>query len=313
MGGNIGVSFSRLLLNQHPDIAVLELSSFQLEDVKDFSVHYGAILNVTPDHLERYENSFEKYFEAKWQLVKCLGQAGRLVYNYDDPALKEAVEMRRPQAECFPFSASTALEKGAFMQNDDMIIQINKKNKFSMKYEDVTLKGKHNQGNTMAACVIAKLLEIRKESIRESLESFANLEHRLEQVATIRGVDFINDSKATNVNAVWYALESMRKPVVWIAGGIDKGNDYSLLEPMVREKVKGLIALGLDNHKLADAFAGIVPALKAAETMEDAVNFAYELADKGDVVLLSPACSSFDLFENYMDRGQQFKECVNNL
>lgn len=311
-GGNTGVSFSRMLLDGEPAIAVLELSSFQLEDLVSFRPHYAAFINFSDDHLERYGSS-EKYFAAKWRISELQEDDGHFIYDYDDQRIREKVEKQNFKKHLYPFSINHKLPIGGFLENEEMNILINPHNNFTMATEELNLKGQHNQKNTMAAAIMARLFEVSKEDIRESLRSFSGLEHRLEKVISVRGVEFINDSKATNVNAVWYALESMNKPVVWIAGGQDKGNDYAPLFPLAEQKVKALVAVGPHNTPLLNAFEDKIGTIEETATMEEAVQKAYELASKEDVVLLSPACASFDLFENYMKRGEAFKKCVKAL
>ena len=311
-GGNTGVSFSRLLLNNPPDVAVLELSSFQIEDIDTFCPDCAAFINFSPDHLERYHKS-EKYFDAKWKLAEAQNTEGHFVYNYDDTIIRDKVQSTHLKQETIPFSLNKTLNTGAYISGNTMTVTTTNQNPFFMNIEELSLKGGHNLQNTMAATIMARLFEVRKNTIRESLKTFTGLEHRLENVLTIKGVTYINDSKATNVNAVWYALESMNRPVVWIAGGIDKGNDYSLLKPLVQEKVKALITVGKDNSRLSNAFSDTLDKIEETDSMQAAVNAAYSVAETGDVVLLSPACSSFDLFDNYIDRGHQFKDNVKAL
>ncbi len=312
MGGNIGISFANGLLRQNYDFNVLEISSFQLDNMYQFKADIAIITNITPDHLDRYK-SMDNYIDSKLRILQNQSQNDWLIYYYDDPILRQAIEKQNIISQCVPYSQLTKFEgNGAWIENNELVIQINKKIS-TMSIEKLALQGKHFLQNSMAASIGAKLVDVRKEKIRESLTDFEGVEHRLEYVTTVRGVDFINDSKATNVNSTWYGLESMNKPVIWIAGGIDKGNDYSSLTELARQKVKLLICLGKNNAPLVRAFKGVVPEIFETESMNEAVTKAYYSALKGDVVLLSPACASFDLFENFEDRGLAFKKEVAEL
>ncbi|GIV41160.1 MAG: UDP-N-acetylmuramoylalanine--D-glutamate ligase [Vicingaceae bacterium] len=314
IGGNVGKSFSACVLeNPGADWAVVETSSFQLEDIESFHPHIAVLLNITPDHLDRYDYDFMKYARAKWNITKNLTEKDYFIFNADDPVIQQLLTDTKPMASLLPFSIQNPQKPGGYLESEQLVIEINHKNQYSMSIYDLALAGKHNVYNSLAAALAAKAIDIKNKVIRESLHDFKGVEHRLEKVSTISGIEFINDSKATNVNSAWYALESMTKPVVWIAGGIDKGNDYSTLHDIVKQKVKALICLGVDNQKLIQSFKDIVPVIHEARSMEEAVKKAYYSAKKGDVVLLSPACASFDLFENYEHRGEQFKKAVREL
>lgn len=312
LGGNIGTSFARQVANGDKAYFVLEVSSFQLDNCVSFKPHIAILCNITEDHLDRYEYKFENYIHSKLSITKNQDGQDYFIYCDDDAVTMQYLHAVNTQVQKIPFSYYHKVENGAFVENQQLIIQLNKNN-FTMPISELSIPGIHNSYNSMAAAISAKLIGVRNEKIRESLEDFQNLEHRLEFVATIKGIDFINDSKATNVNSTWYALESMTKPVVLIAGGVDKGNDYTLIKDLVNERVKAIICLGKDNEKLHSAFTSEVGYIVDAQSMEQAVQMAYNIADKGDAVLLSPCCSSFDLFENYEDRGRQFKRNVLNL
>lgn len=313
LAGNIGKSFALQLAENQFDYYVLELSSFQLDDIKDFKADIAVILNITPDHLDRYQNNFQNYVDAKFKILNRQTKNDLFIYNDDDPVIKKGISNRDIQSQSIPFSIQhKILGTGACLHQND--IEINNNTKIlSMTLESLALQGRHNIYNSMAASIIGSSLGIRNEMIKESLIDFKNIEHRLEYVATIHGNTFINDSKATNVNSTWYALESQSKPIIWIAGGIDKGNDYSLLKNLVREKVKMIISLGDDNEKLVDAFKDEVDEIAVAHHMDEAVNLALLMSSKGDTTLLSPACASFNMFENFEDRGNKFKEAVMKL
>jgi UDP-N-acetylmuramoylalanine--D-glutamate ligase len=313
VAGNVGSSFAYQVATQHPEFYVLELSSFQLDGMFRFKADIAIIMNITPDHLDRYGNDFNKYAESKYRIVQNMDESGALIYCLDDPTTRELIARHQPKCKLYPFTLN-GLEQsdGAGIENDEIIIQTNN-TRIHMTLEELALQGKHNAYNSMAAGVAAKLLQIRKETIKQSLSDFQNIAHRLEFVANVHGVTYINDSKATNVNSAWYAIESMERPVVWIAGGVDKGNDYEMLKPLVKKKVKALICLGTANERLIQAFGGIVPVVVEARSAEEAVFAASNLSTNNDVVLLSPACASFDLFENYEDRGNKFKEAVKRL
>ena len=312
MAGNIGDSFAKHVAENEVDYYVLEVSSFQLDGIETFKPDVAIITNVTPDHMDRYNYNLNKYLASKFRIT--LNQRGGeyLIYDADDFITGEGLKTHLPHAKLVPFSIEKELEYGAFLKDDKIITRLNTE-EFSMSISKLTLQGKHNIKNTMAATLASQLLNVRSQSIKESLTNFEGAEHRLENVQKVGGVKFINDSKATNVNATFYALECMEQPTVWIVGGVDKGNDYSDLLPLVREKVKAIVCLGTDNEKLKQVFSNVVDMMIETAGAEEATKVAYKLAEKGDVVLLSPACASFDLFENYEDRGRQFKEAVRNL
>jgi UDP-N-acetylmuramoylalanine--D-glutamate ligase len=312
VAGNIGDSFAAQVAHESYDNYVLELSSFQLDGIENFNSHIGILTNITPDHLDRYEYDFEKYIASKFRITKNQTESDYLVYDADDQAINNWLENNTVKAKLVPFSLEKELEYGAFLKDKIITININK-DTFKMPISTLTVKGKHNVKNAMAATMAAQLLKVRKEFIKESLSSFEGAEHRLENVAKIDGVEYINDSKATNINATFYALECMDKQTVWIVGGVDKGNDYNDLLPLVREKVKAIVCLGLDNDKIKNMFSNVVDIIVETAGAEEAVKVAHKLSEKGDVVLLSPACASFDLFENYEDRGRQFKAAVRSL
>jgi UDP-N-acetylmuramoylalanine--D-glutamate ligase len=312
VAGNIGDSFAAQVAHESYDNYVLELSSFQLDGIEDFNSHIAIITNITPDHLDRYEYDFEKYIASKFRITKNQIETDYLIYDADDQAINKWLENNTVKAKLVPFSLKNELEYGAFLKDKIITININK-DTFKMPISTLTVKGKHNVKNAMAAAMAAQLLKVRKEFIKESLSSFEGVEHRLENVAKIYGVEYINDSKATNINATFYALECMDKQTVWIVGGVDKGNDYNDLLPLVREKVKAIVCLGLDNDKIKNMFSNVVDIIVETAGAEEAVKVAHKLSEKGDAVLLSPACASFDLFENYEDRGRQFKAAVHSL
>lgn len=312
LAGNIGDSFARQVATQSYDNYVLELSSFQLDGIVDFNSHIAILTNITPDHLDRYEDDFNKYIESKFRITKNQTASDYLIYDADDEAINTWLQKNSTKATLIPFSLEKQLEYGAFIKDNNIIININKET-IQMPISTLSVKGKHNTKNAMAATMAAQLLKVRKESIKESLENFEGVEHRLEHVAKIRGVEYINDSKATNVNAAFYALECMDKNTVWILGGVDKGNDYADLLPLVREKVKAIVCLGIENDKIIQTFGNVVEMIVETAGAEEAVKVAQKLAESGDAVLLSPACASFDLFDNYEDRGRQFKQAVRSL
>ena len=313
LGGNIGKSFALQVAENNYDYYVLELSSFQLDGMFKTRLNIAVLLNITPDHLDRYEYEFENYIRSKFRIAQNQTSNDVFIYCKDDEITNKYINLNISEAKLIPFSIKETVEEGAFLENEsELIININN-NPISMSIHDLALQGKHNIYNSMAAGIAAKVLEIRKDIIRDSLSDFENIEHRLEFVTKVHGIDFINDSKATNVNSTWYALESMNSPVVWIVGGIDKGNDYNILKDLVKEKVKAIICLGTENEKIHKAFSGIVPSIVDASTADEAVKRSYQLAKNGDVVLLSPACASFDMFENFEDRGRQFKKAVRSL
>lgn len=310
--GNIGYSFAKQVAEDPKQVYVAEISSFQLDDIHAFRPDIAVLLNITEDHLDRYEYRFENYINSKFRIIENQTDKDYFIYNLDDEVITKALENRKPNTNPLPFSMKQETKKGGYIKGDQMMLRIQEE-RVSMSIYDFALKGKHNNYNTMAAGIAAATLGIRKEKIREAVKDFQSLEHRMEPVATVRGVEFINDSKATNVNSTWYALESMNKPTVLILGGTDKGNDYTLIEDLVQEKVKAIVCMGLDNKKIIAAFKDKVPVIVETNNAKDAVEQSFHLASKGDVVLLSPACASFDLFKNYEDRGDQFKEAVKAL
>jgi len=312
LAGNIGKSFAELVATEPIDTYVLELSSFQLDGIKDFIPHIAVLTNLSPDHLDRYGSDYDSYVDSKFRIVMNQTKDDYFIYDADDDKINEWISKKTIKSQLLPFSVKKELEKGAFIKNNELIITIDN-NPFIMPIPKLGLQGQHNTKNAMAASTVSKLLSIRKETIRRSLENFQGVEHRLENVLKINNVKYINDSKGTNVNATFYALDSMEAPTVWIVGGVDKGNDYSELFPLVNEKVKAIICLGLDNDKIIRAFGNVVDIMVETHSMEDAVKVAYRLSKRGDAVLLSPACASFDLFEDYEDRGRQFKSAVRNL
>jgi len=312
MAGNIGDSFAKMVAEKDLDFYVLEISSFQLDGITDFKPNIAIITNITPDHLDRYEYNFENYIASKFSISENQTEEDYLIYDADDNVIVEWLADHPVKSILLPFSIKKELKRGAYVKNDKIIIKTNN-DTLKMTTSKVALEGKHNLKNTMAASTVAKLIGIRKDTIRASIANFQGAEHRLEKVLKIQYVQYINDSKATNVNATYYALDSMSAPTVWIVGGVDKGNDYKELMPLVREKVKAIICLGNDNSKIVDAFGNVVDLMVETYAMEEAVKVAYKIAERGDIVLLSPACASFDLFENYEDRGHQFKEAIKNL
>ena len=311
MGGNIGKSFAEQVLTNTANY-VLELSSFQLDGIQDFRPHIAVITNITPDHLDRYDYKFESYISSKFRIVMNQTSDDYLIYNSDDEVITSYINSHPIQSTLVPFSLSKIVANGTYLEHNNIIIEFNNRD-IIMPTTNLALEGMHNIKNAMAAATVAHLLKIRKATIRESLEGFQGAEHRLEQVLTINKVKYINDSKATNVNATYYALESMNVPTVWIVGGVDKGNEYSSLFPFVNEKVKAIICLGKDNEALFDAFGNMVDVIIETQYMSEAVKIAYNVAVAGEAVLLSPACASFDLFESYDDRGKQFKSAVRKL
>ncbi|MCZ8090717.1 MAG: UDP-N-acetylmuramoyl-L-alanine--D-glutamate ligase [Flavobacterium sp.] len=312
LAGNIGKSFAWQVAEENFDVYVLELSSFQLDGCINYKPNIAVITNISPDHLDRYEYKYENYIASKFRITMNQDENDYLIYDNDDEAISNWLQNNKTKAQLIPFSLLKKMKNGAFINNDTMEFSINNE-EFAMKTTDISLEGKHNMKNAMAATSVAQLMKIRKETIRESLSNFQGVEHRLEKVLKIQNVQYINDSKATNVNATFFALDSMNVPTVWIVGGVDKGNDYSELMSLVREKVKAIICLGIDNRKIIDAFSDVVDMMVEVDNMRDAVNTAKHIAEKGDNVLLSPACASFDLFQNYEDRGNQFKAAVRNL
>jgi UDP-N-acetylmuramoylalanine--D-glutamate ligase len=312
LAGNVGRSFAWQVAEEDYDYFVIELSSFQLDDMFDFKAEVAVLMNITPDHLDRYNYQMQNYVHSKFRITQNQTSDDFFIYCADDHIILEELKIRNLQAQCIPFSLYPLTGDGAGITDNTLLINLNK-NQFSMSILDLALQGKHNAYNSMAAGISGMVLDIRNDRIRESLTDFQGVEHRLERFLKVHGIEFINDSKATNVNSTWYALESMAHPVVWIAGGIDKGNDYGMLLELVREKVKAIVCLGVDNSKIHKAFGGIVKNIVDTSSMVEAVKSAYYLARNGDIVLLSPACASFDLFENYEDRGLQFKLEVRNL
>jgi len=312
LAGNVGKSLAYQVAKENYDYYVIELSSFQLDDMYKFKADVAVLLNITPDHLDRYDYKMQNYVDSKFRVIQNQTSSDVFIYCADDEVTASEVTKRNIPAKKYPFSITKEVAEGACLKGDDLIINTNQ-NTFSMAVQRLSLLGKHNIYNSMAAAIAARVVDIRKESIRESLADFQNIEHRLEVVATIHGVEFINDSKATNINSTWYALESMTNPVVWIVGGIDKGNDYNVLKELVKQKVHAIVCLGKDNRKIISTFSGMVPNITEASSAAEAVMKAYKFCNLGDTVLLSPACASFDLFENYEDRGNQFKNAVRAL
>ncbi len=310
--GNIGDSFARQVAVDPKELYVVEVSSFQLDDIETFRPDVAILTNITEDHLDRYDYNFENYIRSKFRIAMNQQENDHFIYCYDDEVTMKYINQFNIRSNQLPISMKRELPNGAFIKDGDMYVRTGQ-DFATMSVFDFALKGKHNHYNTMAACVAAATLDIRKEKIREAVQNFQSLEHRMEYVATVRGVEFINDSKATNVNSAWYALESMNKPTVLILGGVDKGNDYSLLEDLVKEKVKAIICLGKDNRKIHEAFGHFVSTIVNTGSAVEAVQAAFHFATKGDTVLLSPACASFDLFKNYEDRGNQFKKAVKEL
>ena len=313
LAGNIGKSFAWSVAENNYDYYILELSSFQLDHMYNFKADVAILTNITPDHLDRYEYKFENYRDSKFRILQNQGENDAFIYNADDEVLVQELNKREVKARKYPFSMKTKIDReGAYSIDNQINININSE-LLTMTIEQLALQGKHNVYNSMAGGIAARLQDIRKESIKNCLSDFQTLEHRLERVAEVRGVDFINDSKATNVNSAWFALESMNKPVIWIAGGVDKGNDYTSLKELVHEKVKAIVCLGKDNSKIIEAFGGMVDTIIETTEASEAVLSAFYLGLPGDTVLLSPACASFDLFENYEDRGEKFKRAVHDL
>lgn len=312
MVGNIGFSFARQIAQDPKELYVIEVSSFQLDDIHFFKPDIAVLLNITEDHLDRYNYEFEKYVKSKFRIIENQTETDCFIYCIDDEVIVKHLAILTYNTNPLPFSMKQEVKKGGYIKNEQMMLKIQEE-RVTMSIYDFALKGKHNAYNTMAASIAATTLGIRKEKIREAVSNFHNLEHRMEFVASVRGVDFINDSKATNVNSTWYALESMQKKTVLVLGGIDKGNDYSLIAELAKDKVKAIICMGTDNAKIKDFFKDIVPVIIEADSAKKAVTESFKLAEKGEVVLLSPACASFDLFKNYEDRGRQFKEAVKEL
>ena len=312
LAGNIGNSFARKVAENDHEYYVLEISSFQLDDIHEFTPHIGVITNVTPDHLDRYDHDFNNYLKSKLRITKNQKQRDFLIFNSDDPILKPVVKESLTEAKLHGFGFEASVLNNTHYTSDQITIETEKE-KTMINTIEFPLSGRHNLLNAMAASTIASLLQISKATIRESLLNFKGAPHRLEPVLKIQNISYINDSKATNINSVFYALESMKSSTVWIVGGVDKGNDYEALLPLVREKVKGIVCLGIDNHKLLEVFGPVIDIIVETQSMSEAVKIAHKIAQKDDQVLLSPACASFDLFKNYEDRGDQFKEAVRNL
>ena len=312
LGGNIGRSYAYQVATGHHDIYVLEISSFQLDNMYDFKADIAIITNITPDHLDRYDHSIEKYAMAKFRITRNMDKDDCFIFCSDDEITIRHLDQIVIKAKMLPFSQKKEVREGAFLRGDRMVVRVGN-DECDMFLKELALGGKHNVYNSMAAAIAGKVMDIDNDDIRRSLSSFQAVEHRLEKVMSIKDVLYINDSKATNVDAAWYALECQDRPVVWIVGGTDKGNDYSVLLDLAREKVKAMICMGLDNRKFHESFKGIVPEIHDVTSAEDAVRLASRIAAAGDVVLLSPCCASFDLFKNYEDRGKKFKEAVRNL
>lgn len=312
IGGNIGDSYAKQVAVHPEKCFVLELSSFQLDGIREYRPHIAVITNISPDHLDRYDYKYENYINAKFRITMNQTKEDYLIYDYDDVEIQRWLTNNKTAAKKVPFSISKKLEYGAYLEGQNIVVAMDKET-LILPISELGVEGKHNVKNAMAATAVAQLKRIRKQSIRESLSDFQGAEHRLEKVMKVENVQYINDSKATNINATFFALESMKAPTIWIVGGVDKGNDYDELMPLVREKVKSIICLGVDNSKIKAAYESVVDNLIEVQSMEDAVKMAQRFADSGDTVLLSPACASFDLFKNYEDRGLQFKAEVNNL
>ena len=312
LAGNVGKSFALQIAEEHFDYYVIELSSYQLDGMFDFRADIAVLLNITPDHLDRYDYKMQNYIDSKMRIVRNQRADDWFVYCADDPVIIEELSKRTINAQKIPMTITKISELGGWIENEVLKLNVNN-NTFDMTIYDLALQGKHNLYNSMAAGISGSILNLRKEGIRECLSDFQGVEHRLERFLRVHNIEFINDSKATNINSVWYALESMQSPVVWIVGGVDKGNDYSELYDLVKQKVKAIICLGKDNSRIIAAFDGMVKEIVETKSMEEAVRSAYFLSEKGDTVLLSPACASFDLFKNYEDRGRQFKDAVRNL
>lgn len=312
VAGNVGDSFAYQVATENFEYYVLELSSFQLDGIKEFRTDVAILLNITPDHLDRYDYKFENYIDSKFRIAMNQLEQDVFIYCLDDEAISTTLPTKNIKAKLFPFSIKEKVEQGAYLNDKEEIVFNHINQPQTMSIHDLALNGKHNIYNSMAAGIATKVLDLRKEIVRESLSDFQNVEHRLEHICYVNGIEFINDSKATNVNAVWYALESINKPIVWIAGGVDKGNDYEELIPLVKEKVKALVCLGVDNTKIKEAFSDVVDVYET-NNAKDAVKLSYKLGTKGDLVLLSPACASFDLFDNYEERGLEFRKAVREL
>ncbi len=313
LAGNIGKSFAYQVATENFEYYVLEISSFMLDDMYDFKADIAVLLNITPDHLDRYDYKMENYVKSKFRIIQNQSQADYFIYCYDDPEIMQVMQKIEIPAQKYPFSILKPMEMGSYLNQEELIIHTSNKDPFIMSLTELALQGKHNIYNSMASGIVAKVLELRNDSIRESMGNFKNIEHRLEFVAKISDVTYINDSKATNVNSTWYALESVKENVILILGGVDKGNDYQMLKELVQKKVKAIVCLGKDNKRIHEAFEDDVDMIVNTSSASEAVQVAYHLATKGDTVLLSPACASFDLFKNYEDRGNQFKAAVKEL
>ncbi|PQL95763.1 UDP-N-acetylmuramoyl-L-alanine--D-glutamate ligase [Apibacter adventoris] len=313
LAGNIGKSFAWQVAEENYEYYILEISSFQLDNIQNFKPHIAMVLNLSPDHLDQYDYNYQNYINSKFKITQNQNEKDYFIYNLDDEITQKWLQNNHTKAHLLPFSLKEKVEEGAYSDQKNIYITTNTEDALKMKIEDLALIGKHNVANSMAAGIAGKISKIKNEFIKQSLADFEAVEHRLEFVLKINGINFINDSKATNVNSVYYALESMKSPVIWIVGGTDKGNDYSELIPFVKQKVKAIVCLGLDNEKIINTFQDIIPNIAETHSMKDAVNASYLYGKKGDTVLLSPACASFDLFKNYEDRGIQFKEEVRKL
>lgn len=313
LGGNVGKSFAMQVATEDYDVYVLEISSFQLDGMYEFKADIAILTNITPDHLDRYEYDFDKYAASKLRIIRNQTEKDTLIWCGDDQKSREIIsKLELKQRVCVIGLEKRYENQAAWIEDDRLVINTDN-NRFDMELEKLALQGKHNIYNSMAAAIAGSLSNVRKPVIKESLSDFQNVEHRLEFVANVHGIEFINDSKATNVNSTWYALESQSKPIIWIAGGRDKGNDYTELMPLVKQKVKAIICLGVENEKIKDTFGDMVETITETQSAQDAVQIAYNIGTPGDVVLLSPACASFDLFENFEDRGRQFKKAVKRL
>jgi UDP-N-acetylmuramoylalanine--D-glutamate ligase len=312
LAGNIGLSFAKQVAVAPKPWYVVEISSFQLDDIKDFRADVAILTNITEDHLDRYDYKFENYINSKFKIIQNQTAQDYFIYNADDEVTISHLKNYSIRSNQLPFTMRQELNHGAYIKDSTMTIAMAEE-RMQMSIYDFALKGKHNQYNTMAASLAGSVVDLRKEKIKSAMQSFEALAHRMEYVATVRGIEFINDSKATNVNSTWYALESMEKPTILILGGVDKGNDYEILHDLVKEKVKAIVCMGTNNNKIFEAFQNHVPVMVNTSSAEEAVHTAFQLGSKGDVVLLSPACASFDLFKNYEDRGDQFKHAVKEL
>ena len=310
--GNIGFSFAKQVAVEPKPLYVVEISSFQLDDIKTFKPDVAVLTNITEDHLDRYEYNIKNYINSKFKIIQNQTQEDVFIYSLDDETTNQNITNYSIQSTLAPFTMSKQLPQGAYLLNAKMHLKW-KNEEMQMNISDFAIKGKHNQYNSMAASLAATAVDIRKEKIREALQTFESLEHRMEPVVTIKGVEFINDSKATNINSTWFAFESMEKPTILILGGVDKGNDYSLIKDLVKEKVKAIVCMGTNNLKIHQAFGEVMPLIVNTSSTSEAVQAAFHFAEKGDCVLLSPACASFDLFKNYEDRGNQFKQAVKEL